>query len=130
MPLSHSNWSPFRTFPSPNFGFWFGPKFGLRPGKWVVDPWNHLDQLPLSPQLRSDFAKFLRAAIDYTQSGVNLDDPAGGNWDDPAYRQLDAVTAEAVVTEKYGISREFLRLFSSPNVAAGNGIRTRCPYRR
>ena len=116
MPLSRDSYSHYRTLPSPpSFGFWFGPKFGQRPGKWVVDPWNNLDQLPLSPQLRADFAKYLKAVLESQRL-------RGIGWNDPALQQFDGVTAEDVVTEKHGLSRDFLRLFSSPNIAAGYGV--------
>lgn len=115
MPLSRDSYTHYRTLPSPpNFGFWFGPKFGQRSGKWIADPWNHLDELPVSPQLRSDFARYIRIIEDNNRGG-------GINRDSPAMREFDGFTAEDVVIEKYGLSREFLRLFSAPNVAAGYG---------
>jgi len=44
MPLSRTSYHFARDLPSPpNFGFYFGEKFGQRPGKWVVDPWKNLD---------------------------------------------------------------------------------------
>jgi len=68
MPLSRTSYHFARNLPSPpNFGFYFGEKFGQRPGKWVVDPWKNLDRLPLSSEMRSDFAKYLQAVIDYHQ---------------------------------------------------------------
>jgi spermidine dehydrogenase len=115
MPLSWSSYDHFRIFPSPaNFGFWFGPKFGQRPGKWVVDPWNNLEQLPLSPQLRSDFAKFLKVVIERRHSHRPETEEE--------LRRLDTVTAEEVVTMRYGLSREFVRMFMAPNIAAGYGV--------
>src|ERR1051325_6700358 len=43
MPLSHS---PYDT--PQNYGFYFGPQFGQRPGVWVIDPWGRrLEGAPL-----------------------------------------------------------------------------------
>jgi spermidine dehydrogenase len=61
MELSRNSYHHARTLPPPpNFGFWFGAKCGQQPEKWVVDPWRNIDRLPLSPALRSDFAKYLK----------------------------------------------------------------------
>ncbi len=115
MPLSHTGYYFARNLPSPpNFGFYFGPKFGQRPGKWIVDPWNNLDQLPLSAEMRSDFAKYIKAVIEYHNSPRH-DSTA-------ELRHFDTLTAEDVLMERHGISREFLRLFLAPHSAAAIGL--------
>src|SRR5436189_245593 len=44
MPLAHS---PYDT--PKNYGFYFGPNFGTRPGVWLMDPWGrNLEGAPLS----------------------------------------------------------------------------------
>jgi hypothetical protein len=46
MPLSQT---PYDTIGArrTNLGLWFGPRFGQRPGVWVVDPWHrNLDGAP------------------------------------------------------------------------------------
>jgi spermidine dehydrogenase len=114
MPLSRTSYHFARNLPSPpNFGFYFGEKFGQRPGKWVVDPWKKLDSLPLSAEMRSDFAKYLQAVIDYHQSHRHESDAE--------MRHLDTMTAEDVLMERHGISREFIRLFVAPHLAAAIG---------
>jgi spermidine dehydrogenase len=114
MPLSRTSWHHLRNVPSPpDFGFYFGEKFGQRPGKWVVDPWNNLERLPLSPGLRSDFSKYLKAVNEYHRVGrINRQDLCN----------LDGITAEDVLIERYGISREFIRLFCAPCLAAAMGV--------
>jgi spermidine dehydrogenase len=115
MPLSRTSYHFARNLPSPpNYGFYFGEKFGQRPGKWVVDPWKNLDQLPLSAEMRSDFAKYLQAVIDYHEG-------KGGEDSDAELRRLDTITAEEVLAKRHGISREFIRLFVSPHSAAAIG---------
>jgi spermidine dehydrogenase len=119
LPLSRCGYHFARQSPSPpNFGFYFGEKFGQRPGKWIVDPWNHLEQLPLSPQLRSDFARYLKAAIEHHHHAKSA------GRESPEMRPLDAITAEDVIVERYGLSREFIRLFVAPHSAAAAGLGT------
>ncbi len=114
MPLSRTSYQHQRFLPSPsNFGFWFGPKFGQQPGMWLVDPWNNLERAPLPPQLRTDFAKFLKLVIERNQS------PPHETEED--LRHLDTLTCE-VIAERYGLSREFARLFMGPSLAADLGL--------
>src|SRR5882672_6447719 len=42
MPLSMSSYSKWQSMPA-TYGFYFGAKFGQRPGIWVRDIWNNLD---------------------------------------------------------------------------------------
>jgi spermidine dehydrogenase len=116
MPLSRTSYHFARNLPSPpNFGFYFGEKFGQRPGKWVVDPWKNLDRLPLSPEMRSDFAKYLKAVIEYHEKGK-------ARLSDAELRHLDTLTAEDVLVERHGVSREFIRLFVTPQSATIAGL--------
>jgi len=115
MPLSRTSYHFARNLPSPpNFGFYFGPKFGQQPGTWLVDPWRNLDKLPLSAGMRSDFARYLQAVVDYH----------GGRSkpvSEEEMRRYDTLTAEDVLAERHGISREFIRLFVAPHSAAATG---------
>ena len=114
MPLSWSSYDHVGACPSvPNFGFWFGPKFGQQPGKWVVDPWNNLEQLPLSPQLRSDFAKYKKLCIERQQSPRHETEEE--------LRRLDTVAAEAI-GERYGLSQKFIRMYLAPRTATVHGL--------
>jgi spermidine dehydrogenase len=116
MPLSRTSYHFARNLPSPpNFGFYFGEKFGQRPGKWISDPWRNLDQLPLSPEMRNDFAKYLRAVVEYHRL-------PRVTRRRPELRELDAVSAEDVLITRYGLSREFIRLFVAPHLAAAIGV--------
>lgn len=116
MPLSRTSYHFARNLPSPpNFGFYFGEKFGQRPGKWILDPWNHIEQLPVSPQLRADFAKYIRVVNEYHHS--HRPSPSIQEL-----RELDATTAEDVLMQRYGLSREFIRLFVAPHLAAAIGL--------
>jgi spermidine dehydrogenase len=114
IPLSRTGYDFARNLPSPpNFGFYFGEKFGQKPGKWIVDPWHNLDKLPLSAEMRSDFAKYLEATIQHHKAPTH-DSQA-------ELRRLDTVTAEDVLMQRHGISREFIRLYVAPHMAAAIG---------
>ena len=125
MPLSRTSYHFARNLPSPpNFGFYFADKFGQKPGKWVVDPWKNLDSLPVSAEMRSDFAKYLQAVIAYHHSPRHESEAE--------MRRLDTMTAEDVLMERHGISREFIRMFVAPHLAAAIGagpdVVTGCRY--
>lgn len=126
MPLSRTSYHFARNLPPPpNFGFYFGKQFGKQPGEWIVDPWRNIDRLPLSPQMRADFAKYLRVVINYHKSPPH--DSA------ESLRRYDKMTAEEVLMERDGLSREFIRLFVAPHLAAAIGAGpdavTGCRYR-
>lgn len=115
MPLSRNSYHFARTLPPPpNFGFWFGEKFGQKPGKWVVDPWRNIEGLPVSTELRSDFSRYLKAVERYHQSPPHDSEAE--------LRRLDTRTAEDVLTQRYGLSREFIRMFVAPHTAAATGL--------
>jgi spermidine dehydrogenase len=126
MPLSRTSYHFARNLPPPpNFGFYFGEKFGKQPGEWVVDPWRNIDRLPLSPAVRADFAKYLKIVIDYHKS------PSHDS--EALLRRYDTMTAEEVLMERDGLSLEFIRMFVAPHLAAAIGAGpdavTGCRYR-
>lgn len=126
MPLSRTSYHFARNLPPPpNFGFYFGKEFGQQPGKWIVDPWRNLDKLPLSPAMRSDFAKYLQAVEDYHKSPPHDSEAE--------LRHYDTMTAEQVLMQRHGLSREFIRMFVAPHLAAAIGAGpdavTGCRYR-
>src|SRR6266516_1062051 len=54
MPLAHS---PYET--PGNYGFYFGPQFGQRPGMWVIDPWGRkLQGAPISDVARAELLRW------------------------------------------------------------------------
>ena len=115
LPLSRSSYTLGRELPSPpNYGFFFGPKFGRHPGLWVPDPWHHLDRTPLTPHMRAQFERYLTEAVRLRNTSTS-DSPA-------EQRRLDSMTAEDVIVEKCGVDREFIRLFLAPHCAAASGL--------
>ncbi len=79
----------------------------------MVDPRRNIDGLPLSPKLRSDFAKYLKAVIAYHESPPHDSEAE--------LRRLETLTTEDVLAERYGLSREFIRMFVSPHMGAATG---------
>jgi spermidine dehydrogenase len=109
MPLSHSPYDTPR-----NYGFYFGPAFGQRPGVWVMDPWRRLlEGAPVSDTVKAELLRW----------GTNrVDVPGPKTEGDAISRQLDAITLEAHLMARYNISRETVRTFLSPIEGGGYGL--------
>ena len=116
MPLSRTSYHFARNLPPPpNFGFFFGEKFGQNPGKWLTDPFRYLERTPFSPQIKADFAKYLKAVDAYHHSVKRHES-------EEELRRLDTMTAEEALMERCDVSREFIRLFVAPHSAAATGL--------
>ena len=109
MPLSHS---PYDT--PMNYGFYFGPRFGPRPGVWVMDPWRRrLEGAPISESVKAELLRW----------GTNrIDVPGPKSEGDAMSRQLDAITLEEHLMARYDISRGTVRQFLSPVEGGGYGL--------
>lgn len=109
MPLAHS---PYET--PKNYGFYFGPQFGKRPGVWVMDPWTRkLEGAPLSDAVKGELMRYRT---------VRDDAPRPQTEGDAISRQLDSITLEDHLMARYGISRETVRNFLSPVAGGGYGL--------
>jgi len=109
MPLSHSPYDEPK-----NYGFYFGSRFGARPGVWVIDPWGkQLDGAPLSDAVK---AEWLRSR------SVDTPGPRPTMEGDAVSRQLDAITLEEHLMARHQISRETVRTFLSPVEGGGYGL--------
>jgi spermidine dehydrogenase len=97
-----------------NYGFYFGPRFGKRPGVWVIDPWGRkLEGAPLSDAVKADLLRW-RTAPDDGQ----VPETEG----DVVSRQLDTITLEEHLMARRRISRETVRDFLSPVEGGGYGL--------
>jgi len=97
-----------------DYGFYFGPKFGKRPGVWVVDPWGRkLDGAPLSEAVKADLMRW-RTVPD--------DGPRPQTEGDAVSRQLDTITLEEHLMARHRITRETVRNFLSPVEGGGYGL--------
>jgi spermidine dehydrogenase len=109
MPLSQSPYGQPK-----HYGFYFGPRFGQRPGVWVVDPWGRkLEGAPLSD---FDKAELLRWRT------VRERMPRPQTEGDAVSRQLDAITLEEHLMARHHISRETVRNYLSPVEGGGYGL--------
>jgi len=97
-----------------NYGFYFGPGFGQRPGVWVMQPWERgLAGAPISDAARTEL---LRSRT------VRDDAPRPQTEGDAISRQLDTITLEEHLMARYGISRDTVRTFLSPVEGGGYGL--------
>ena len=97
-----------------DYGFYFGPPFGKRPGVWVVDPWGRkLSGAPLSDAAKADLMRW-RTVPD--------DGPRPQTEGDAISRQLDTITLEEHLMARHRITRETVRNFLSPVEGGGYGL--------
>ena len=97
-----------------DYGFYFGPQFGKRPGVWVVDPWGRkLSGAPLSDAAKADLMRW-RTVPD--------DGPRPQTEGDAISRQLDTITLEEHLMARHRITRETVRNFLSPVEGGGYGL--------
>jgi spermidine dehydrogenase len=109
MPLAHS---PYET--PKNYGFYFGPQFGQRPGVWVMDPWGRkLESAPISDVTRAELLRWGTNRVAF---------PGPVTEGDAISRQLDSITLEDHLMARYTISRETVRTFLSPVEGGGYGL--------
>jgi spermidine dehydrogenase len=111
MPVSHS---PYDVADQKNYGFYFGPQFGQRPGVWVMDPWTRqLEGAPLSDTVKAELMRYRT---------VRDDAPKPQTEGDAMSRQLDSITLEDHLMARHDISRETVRNFLSPVAGGGYGL--------
>jgi spermidine dehydrogenase len=110
--------SPYRVLDmkQKTYGFYFGAKFGRKPGLWVVDPWGKsLEGTPLSESLKREMLSW--------HSGQRKE-PA---WryqypGDEISRKIDSITLEEYYMRTLGLSRETVRLLFTSETAGGLGL--------
>ncbi|HEV2399864.1 MAG TPA: NAD(P)-binding protein [Candidatus Sulfotelmatobacter sp.] len=95
------------------YGLYFGAKFGRPKGVWITDPWGKkLEGAPISAKEREELLK--------TQGASAV--PAPQYRGDAISRRLDTITLEDHLMEKYGISRETVRTFLTPDEGSAFGL--------
>jgi spermidine dehydrogenase len=100
------------------YGFWFGAKFGHKPGLWVMDPIRKkLEGAPISATARGEWLRWL--------SGARVEEKKFEHpkvEGDAISRYLDSITLEQHYMERFGLSRETVRTFLSPVEGGGSGL--------
>ena len=113
MPLAHSPYDE-----PPNYGFYFGPQFGQRPGVWVMDPWGkNLAGAPLSDAVKTELLRWRNGG-----NGGQPPQPRPQIEGDAISRQLDSITLEEHLMARHQISRDTVRTFLSPVEGGGYGL--------
>jgi spermidine dehydrogenase len=129
--LTYQKWAgpqpefPFSTTPYQavglehgQYGFWFGTKFGQKPGMWLIDPvGKNLQDAPISDSARAEWLRWLKGnATEKTK----FERPTAEG--DPTSRYLDSITLEQHYMERFGLSRDTVRTFLSPVEGGGSGL--------
>jgi spermidine dehydrogenase len=100
------------------YGFWFGAKFGHKPGLWVMDPVRKkLEGAPISAAARAEWVRFLTGA---EVNGKSFEHPKVEG--DAISRYLDSITLEQHYMQRFGLSQETVRTFLSPVEGGGSGL--------
>lgn len=114
IPLSKTPYDMVGSEPS-TYGFYFGGKFGQTPGSWLIDPWGKkLAGAPISHVARTDLLKW--------RSASNQPEAKPKYHGDEISRQLDSITLEDHMVQRFGISRATIRTFLSPVEGGGSGL--------
>jgi spermidine dehydrogenase len=100
------------------YGFWFGTKFGQKPGMWVTDPLaKKLEGAPVSKETRAEWLRWLTGeTVDKTKF-----EPPKAEGDEIS-RYLDSITLEQHYMNRFGLSRETIRTLLSPVEGGGSGL--------
>ncbi len=113
MPLSKTPYDMQGEMPK-TYGFYFGPKFGQKPGTWLIDPWgNKLNGAPLTAQQKVELLKWRSGGTPEARPKYH---------GDPVSRYLDSITLEEHMMQLFGISRETIRTFLCPVEGGGSGL--------
>lgn len=89
------------------YGIFFGARFGQKPGMWLIDPLGKkLAGAPIPDNTRAEWLKIL---TDTTRPGWQRPKPQYDG--DPISRQLDTITLEDHLMDRYGVSRDTVRTY-------------------
>jgi spermidine dehydrogenase len=100
------------------YGFWFGPQSGQKGGVWQMDPIGRkFADAPVSQATRSEMLRWYSGTASQTA-------PFGSPKyeGDGVSRYLDSITLEEHYVRQYGLPRDFIRTFLSPDLGGGSGL--------
>jgi spermidine dehydrogenase len=96
--------------------FFFGAKYGHKPGLWITDPFGKkLEGTPFDEKTRKEI---MRLNDDQPVVPPLVYDYPG----DAVSRQLDSMTLEDYLIRTYGVSRETIRFFVAGEMSGGFGL--------
>jgi len=105
------------------YGFWFGPEFtsidgSATIGNWLIDPvGKKFAGAPVSDSERTELHHWYSGAA-ADQSKFNPPRYEG----DEVSRSLDGITLEDHYMQRFGLRREFIRRYLSPDLGGGSGL--------
>ena len=100
------------------YGFWFGAKFGQKPGMWLINPvGKNLQGAPISEATRTEWLRWLKSSPVPEDRFVHPKVEG-----DAISRYLDSITLEQHYMERFALSRETVRTFLSPVEGGGSGL--------
>src|SRR5882762_10813849 len=100
------------------YGFWFGAKFGQKPGLWLIAPiGKKLQGAPISDTTRAEWLRYLKGEA---LPGNKFEHPKIEG--DASSRYLDSITLEQHYMERFGLSRDTIRTLLSPIEGGGSGL--------
>ena len=100
------------------YGFWFGAQFGPKPGVWQIDPVGRkFAEAPVSEATRKELLRWYSG--DASKAAPFTSPKYEG---DEVSRYLDSITLEEHYIRQYGLSREFIRTYLSPDLGGGSGL--------
>jgi spermidine dehydrogenase len=105
------------------YGFWFSPDFAASnhtgsTGEWLIDPvGKQFVGAPVNAATRAQLLRWYSgAAADHSQFT-----PPQYEGDDTS-RALDVVTLEDHYVRRFGLTRQFIRTYLSPDLGGGSGL--------
>jgi len=98
----------------PPLAFYFGAKFGKKPGVWLIDPWKKkLEGAPIPAEMRSELLRYSGAR----KGGPPIDFPG-----DEKSRQLDSVTIKQHLMDTYGLSDKTIETFMTQTTSCSEAF--------
>ena len=100
------------------YGFFFGAQFGKKPGVWQINPvGKKFASAPVPDSTKKELLRWYSGSAERASPFV-----APKYEGDEISRGLDAITLEEHYIHQYGLSREFIRTFLSPDLGGGSGL--------
>jgi len=105
------------------YGFWFAPNFAAAKhsstsGKWLIDPvGKKFIGAPVPPAARAELLRWYSGGA---ENHSNFTPPQYEG--DAVSRALDSVTLEDHYIRRFGLTREFIRTYLSPDLGGGSGL--------
>jgi spermidine dehydrogenase len=100
------------------YGFWFSGSSGAPGGSWLIDPIGK--KFAAAPVSATDRAELFRWYSGEAQQRSRFTPPQYEG--DDISRSLDAISLEDHYIERFGLKREFIRAYLSPDLGGGSGL--------